>query len=42
LTFPGEPNQRNYYASTFIKTSRIDEILPLFDSWAVRLVRNRN
>ena len=41
LTFPGEPKNRNHYVKTF-SMSDTNDVYPLFDSWATKLVRNRN
>jgi hypothetical protein len=41
LTFPGEPKNRNHYVKTF-SVSDPDDVYPLFDSWATKLVRNRH
>lgn len=41
LAFPGEPNNRNLYASTFAM-SEVESVLMLFDSWANKLVKNKN
>jgi hypothetical protein len=41
LTFPGEPKNRNHYVKTF-SASDPEDVYPLFDSWASKLVRNRH
>ncbi|CAD8124390.1 unnamed protein product [Paramecium sonneborni] len=41
LAFPGEPKNRNLYTNTFA-ISDISDVLLLFDSWAVKLVKNKH
>lgn len=41
LAFPGEPKNRNLYASTF-GMSDVSHVLALFDDWANKLVRNKH
>ena len=41
LAFPGEPKNRNLYTNTFA-ISDISDVLLLFDSWAVKLVKNND
>ncbi len=40
LTFPGEPRNRNHYATTF-SMSDIDDILQLINTWANKYVKNK-
>ena len=41
LTFPGEPKNRNHYATTF-GMSDIEDVLMLFNTWANKYVKNKH
>ncbi len=41
ITFPGDPNTRNYYIKEFV-TKDTDDLFGQFDLWASKLVKNKH